>query len=334
MFRRIFALMGGVLMVVLMAGTLSASSASASTVANASGKLNTLNLVTRQMTVNTSSGILTLKWNLATHFTRNGSAAAARNLVLRDSLALKYDGATKTLTSVTAKGPAVTIVSGRVAFANNGTGVVTVGTARVRTSAYTKIARNGKVVALNSLTRKDSAVVHVAAGTNKALDMEDNGPEEGSVDGTITAISGSSVTIAPSDGSSPVTVTADTSTMIEVNDEPATLADLQVNMTAEAEYDPTTMVAFSIDAQSEGEDQEVSGTVAAVDTTNNTITITPSDGGSPVTLNVTAATEISVNGEDATLADVQAGMPVQAEYDSATMTAYEIQAGSDDSGGD
>ncbi|MGB8648740.1 MAG: DUF5666 domain-containing protein [Anaerolineae bacterium] len=327
MYRRILALLGGLFVMALVAGTLAAASASASTLTTVSGKLNTVNLATRQMTVSTSTGTVTLKWNSTTHFVRNGVAASSKKLVLRDTVTAKYNSGTGMVTLLTATGPAVTVVSGAVTYAAKGTGVVTIGTTRVHTSANTKIARNGKVVALTSLTRKDVVVVHVAAGTNNALDMEDNGPEEGQVQGTITAISGNSVTITPTDGTAPVTVTADANTMIELDGQPAALTDLQLNMTAEAEYDPSTMLAYSIDAESEGEDLEVTGTVAAVDTTNNTITIAPSDGSPAVMLNVTASTEIQVNDASGTLADVQVGMPVQAEYDSVTMTANSIDAG-------
>jgi len=131
------------------------------------------------------------------------------------------------------------------------------------------------------------------------------------------------------DGGTPVTVTVASNTQIEVGGEPATLANLQLGQTAESEYDPTTLVAFTIqvDIPDNEDDGEISGTVAAVDVTLGTLTITPSGGGTNVVLTVTAATEIQVNGENATLADVQVGMPVEAEYDTSTGIATEVQAG-------
>jgi hypothetical protein len=49
-------------------------------------------------------------------------------------------------------------------------------------------------------------------------------------------------------------------------------------------------------------------------------------------LKVDANTDIEVNGEDATIQDITVGAPVQAEYDSQTLVAHEIQVGNDDQG--
>src|SRR5262249_51889518 len=132
---------------------------------------------------------------------------------------------------------------------------------------------------------------------------------------------------------SPVSLTVDASTEIQVNDEDATLADIQVNMPAEARYDATTLHAMEIKAGSEDdndEDNRVEGTVAGVDTGAQTVTVTPKGGGSDVVLNVTTETEIEVNGEDAGIQDIQVGQPIRADYDPSTMDASEIKVGSDD----
>ena len=127
-------------------------------------------------------------------------------------------------------------------------------------------------------------------------------------------------------------MTVNLTTIIEVGGKPAALADLQGGQTAEAEYDPTTFIAFSIEVDiPETEDEgELSGTVAAVDVTLGTLTITPTGGGADVVLTVTAATEVEVNDEHATLGDVQVGMPVKAEYDTTTLVATEVKAGTED----
>ena len=69
---------------------------------------------------------------------------------------------------------------------------------------------------------------------------------------------------------------------------------------------------------------EVHGTIAAVDTTLNTVSIATSDGGSTVVLNVDSTTVITRNGAPATLADLVFGDKVEAKYDSATMLASSI----------
>jgi hypothetical protein len=167
-------------------------------------------------------------------------------------------------------------------------------------------------------------------GTNVALDVVADGPQESEVRGVISVIVADSITITPDDGSADVTITVGTGTLIEVNDAPGTLVDLQATQAVEAEYDPTTLVAFSISAGSETEESEIEGTVFGVDAITGTVTITPTGGGANITLVVSAATEIDVNDEGATLGDIQIGMPIKAEYDAATLLAKEIEAGGSD----
>src|SRR5262249_34177780 len=115
---------------------------------------------------------------------------------------------------------------------------------------------------------------------------------------------------------------------------PGTLTDLLVSQAVEAEYDPTTFAAFSIDVSSESEDAGVEGTVFAVDTTLGTVTITPQGGGPNIVLTGKASTEIEGNSDGGALADIQVGMPISAEYDATTLLATQIEAGgSDDSEG-
>jgi hypothetical protein len=201
------------------------------------------------------------------------------------------------------------------------------GAQNLQTNANTRISRNGQIVALRQITLKDTLVAHVAMGTNIALDVVGDGPNESEVHGVISGISANNVTITPDDGSPAVTIVVGTTTLIEVNDAAGTLADLLVGEAVEAEYDPATFAAFSIDVKGEEEDAEVEGTVASVDTTAGTVTITPQGGGPNVTLIVNAGTEIDVNDEGATLADIEVGMPIKAEYDAVSLLASEIEAG-------
>ncbi len=71
---------------------------------------------------------------------------------------------------------------------------------------------------------------------------------------------------------------------------------------------------------------DISGTVAAVDTTLNTVSIASEDGGSTVILNVDSSTVITLNGAPATLADLVFGDKIEAQYNSATMLASSIRA--------
>lgn len=318
----------GILLIVAVAALGVVPAAQAATVA---GTVDTIDLAKKKITIKRADGTsLTLGVNAFTRITRNSASTRLRRVALRDAITAQYFGTTAV--KLKATGQAVTTTSGPVVGVNTGTGVLTIGSTSVFTNANTKISRNGKVVSLGKLTLHDTAVVHSSGDDDAADDVVVNGPEEGEVEGTIKAITGQEVTIMPKEGGADVTVTVDLTTIIEVGGKPAALADLQVGQTAEAEYDPTTFIAFSIEVDfPETEDEgELSGTVAAVDVTLGTLTITPTEGGADVVLTVTAATEVEVNDEHATLGDVQVGMPVKAEYDTTTLVATEVKAGTED----
>jgi Domain of unknown function (DUF5666) len=123
-----------------------------------------------------------------------------------------------------------------------------------------------------------------------------------------------------------VTLTVNASTRINVNDQPGTLADIQVGAAIKAEF-TASMVALELDVKNaaQQEDQEVEGQVSAVDTGHGTVTIAPAGGGAMVTLTVNASTRISVNDQPGTLADVQVGDAAKAEF-TAAMVAVELEA--------
>ena len=302
-----------------------------SNAASITGTIYTIDVAKKNITIKTDVGTsVKLAIGKSTLITRNGVPSSLPGLTLHDSITGQYRVSRLTATVLTASGPAVTAASGKASSVSSASGALSIGSQQLQTNANTRISRNGQIVALRKITLSDSLVAHVAMGTNVALDVLADGPDESEVQGIISAIVGSNVTITPDDGSAAVTIVVGTGTVIEVNDTAGTLADLQVGQAVDAEYDPTTLVAFSIDVNNESEEVEVQGTVAGVDTTAGTVTIAPLGGGPNITLVVNASTEIEVNGEGATLADIQIGMPIQAEYDSATLVATQIEAGGAD----
>jgi hypothetical protein len=299
--------------------------------ASITGTVYTIDTAKRSITVKTSVGTsVKLTAGRRAAITRNGVGVTLKDLALNDSVIGTYSVSTLAARALTASGPSITSVSGKAGAVSLSAGSLSVGSQNLQTNAGTRIARNGQIVALRQITSHDTLVAHVAAGTNVALDVLADGPDESEVQGLISMISGSNVTITPDDGSPAVTVVVGPATIIEVNDALGTLTDLQVGQAVDAEYDPTTFAAFSIDVSSESEQAEVEGTVFAVDTTLGTVTITPQGGGPNVVLTVNASTEIEVNGDGGTLADIQVGMPISAEYDATTLLAAQIEAGGSD----
>ncbi len=165
---------------------------------------------------------------------------------------------------------------------------------------------------------------------------DDNGQFE--ISGTVAAVDTTlgTLSIASENGGSTVVLKVDSTTVITRNGMPATLGDLMFGDQVEAKYDSATMLASSIKAESSVEDGEIEGSVTAVDTTANTITISGEGSGSgggdslttpmDVTLNVTTDTVIMLDGSPAKLSSLQVGMKAEAQYDPTTMNAKFIEA--------
>jgi hypothetical protein len=137
----------------------------------------------------------------------------------------------------------------------------------------------------------------------------DHGPLEGRGFGdiTVTAISGSAISLETEDGWSR-TITVTDSTMVTRNGEAATLADLSVGdairfqQTRNAD-DSWTITAIAIELP------RVAGTVSAV--TADSITVTPRDGTTQ-TIRTTEATRYRTGREDGSRADIVVGATIVA----------------------
>jgi hypothetical protein len=103
---------------------------------------------------------------------------------------------------------------------------------------------------------------------------------------------------------------------------------MRVGDRVNVKYDPKTNQANDIDDTPGA--YEFEGTIAAVDTTLNTVTVASEEGGSTVVLNVDANTVYVRNGAAATLADLMVGDKVDAKYDTTTMLASFIEAQTED----
>jgi hypothetical protein len=311
----------------------------------AQGRITAIDLDASTVVVHERNGTTTtVHVTPSTVLTRNGKSTILPRLALRDVVRARFDAATTDARSLRAAGPAVKTLRGKVVSARKGRGAVTLASGgrsgagagqdqyTVKTDRRTRIVRNGAPASLSHLTSRDKVVAHVRPdGSGKrARDLVVSGPEHAKVKGLISAIDGDTLTIVPKDEGVHVTLGVTPGTLIEVNGHPGTVADLLVGQYVEAYYDPTTFAAFSIEAEHEGDEREVEGTVVEVNAAAGTVTIAPADGGPAITLTVTASTEIEVNDEPAALEALQAGMPIEAEFDEVTLVARELEAGAGD----
>ena len=332
-------------------------SVQAAATSNLSGTVYIVNATAHSVTLKDTLGkTTTLNVTSKTKIRRNNKAVKLNGLVLGDQVTVVFDSANNA-TQIVAKGPAVSTVKGGVAGVATGAGTVQIVKKSVNTGGQTRIVRNGKITSLISLTLLDTVTSHVttvsvgksSSSVLQALDIQADGPEESEVHGTIVTLtpaaapSPAMVTIHPADGSPDVTLNITDITMIEINDLPATFADLLVGMIVEAEYDPLTLNAFSIESEDEEEDAEIEGTITAIDAVSCTVVATPpvlcsititKTDGTAVTLFVDASTKIERNDiEGLFLTDLQIGDPVEAEYNTATMVAKEIEVELEDGEG-
>ena len=227
-------------------------------------------------------------------------------------------------------------IKGTIVALNTQKGIVTI-SPRVGVMVNVKIAktsiihRTGKVVRLAKLHVGDKAKLTYNPVTKLVHDLS---AETGNYDihGTVEAVdtTANTIVIASEEGGNSVTLKVDTTTLIQRNGAAAVLADLLVGDKVEAHYNSASMLASLI--KTEVEDTEFGGTIAAVDTTAKTVTVTPADGSADVVLNVIESTVIKINDTVISLAGLHVGNSVEVEFDSTTLNAsfIHVETGSPD----
>lgn len=307
-----------------------------------SGTIQTLSPAAQTLTVKSDAGTArTLNVTRATVIRRNAAAAQLFSLAPGDRILVGFNAATEKASRLIATGPDLRTTRGQVMevdLTHKRLKIATsAGMHTFAVAAATRIVRNNRIAPFSAITLRDAVTVHSLPGNaadGPASDVEADGPGEEGQGGTIASISGSDLTFTPDDGGPAVTVHTDGTTIITLDGEPATLAQLAVGMGVQVGFDPVTKTAFSIQAESAGVDQTypaVEGQIAAVDTTKGTVSIAPTGGGAVITLTVDANTQITANGQDGTFADVTVGSPIRAEYTTALL-ALQLEVGSSGGG--
>jgi hypothetical protein len=230
-------------------------------------------------------------------------------------------------------------VEGTVGAVDAGAGTITINPrtgapVSLTTSSSTRITRNGAAATLADLKAGDRVAAQYDPTTKVATRIEaesETEHEPSEVEGSVTAVSATSITIAPHSGD-PVTLTLDATTVIFLNGHRAAAADIKVGDRAEAVYDATAKIAARIAVErEEQEPAEVEGQVTAASATS--VTIAPHEG-SPVTLTLNSSTRIIANDKPGTAADIKVGARAQALYDRTTLVALGIRVSTGHDGGD
>ncbi len=275
------------------------------------------------------AGAVTLTTNGQTRLSLDGEPAKLADLLVGGAARAMYDPATKlarrievrsAATAAAVAGKVTAVTASSLTIAPEEGSPVTVGT-----DASTKIVVDGAASTLSAITVGDEARALYDSTTLIAAAIEAESPhhELAEVEGQVTAVTASSLTITPEEGS-PVTLETKASTVVILDGAPSTLSAIVVGDKARALYDSTTLVAAAIEAESPHHElAEVEGQVTAV--TASSLTITPEEGA-PVTLGTDASTVVILDGAPSKLSAIVVGDKARALYDATTLIAAGIQA--------
>lgn len=200
-------------------------------------------------------------------------------------------------------------------------------TLTLQTNGRTQIVRNDQPATLRDLQPGDDARAVYDSSTLLAASITARGLEPSEpirIQGTIAGVNlhERTLTIDTLAGRT-VTLNVTPNTSIMLDDQPARLDDLKRGFTAGALFNPNTLVALRVDAQSF---PEIRGVIRAVSVENHTLTVAPSTGEPAVTLVVGPSTSISLNDRPARLEDLEPGFRVVANYVEGSLLALRVSA--------
>ncbi|MCC2671119.1 MAG: hypothetical protein K0Q72_3590 [Armatimonadetes bacterium] len=185
----------------------------------------------------------------------------------------------------------------------------TVADVTLTANADTKIEVDGVHLTLAELDALDGLRVRAEylTATFVALEIEAAANATQTVNGTVSAIDPVAGTLTIETASGPLTFEVADAADIRLTGRKVTLAALQVGDVVEVRYvtDGTANTALRISAR-RAKPLRITGTISAVDAGAGTITVQAR--GTSVVLNVTASTDLRINGRPATLADLAAAV--------------------------
>src|SRR6185295_13601609 len=169
------------------------------------------------------------------------------------------------------------------------------GSVTLKTDERTEITRNGQTASIGDLQITDKAQAKYDSESLLAQKIDATGGEDvrfERVEGAVSAVNEAdrSLTIAPMREGGPVTLNITSRTYITLDGREAGLADLTRGFSAGAMYNPESMDAVRVQAESFSEVRGIVRDVGAA-----TLTIATGEGDRSLTLNVAAGTPISLN---------------------------------------
>ncbi|MDD5082629.1 MAG: DUF5666 domain-containing protein [Dehalococcoidales bacterium] len=196
------------------------------------------------------------------------------------------------------------------------------------------ILKDGRVGALTDLKAGIKVEAKYNPQTMVALKVYIDSQETAEVEGKITAVSASSLTLQ-TDAGRTLTLTIGNAQILREEDQPGIPSDLKVGVRIEVKFDPTTQAATRIKVKiadsssssggyssSSTEGPKVEGTIASL--AGDTIVVNAEKGGQ-VVIEIANTTRIERDENMSALrSDLKVGVRIEAYYNSATRVASKI----------
>lgn len=275
---------------------------------------------------------VTLNVTDRTEITRNGQPARLHDLMAGDKATAKYDSRSLAASKIEARGEErapMARVDGTFSGVDASSSTVVINPlaesepVRLTITSATALTLDQRPASLEEMASGFGVVALRREGSTEAVSVSAESLAE--IRGVIRAVNAEekTVTIDPLSGDSNVTLNVVEGTFIGLNGRPATLSDLAAGYHVRASFEESSHNARRIDAASL---LEILGHIRAVNLERATVTIAPLTDSAAVELQVVHSTQITINGEAASLDRLQAGMSARAVYNLASLVAERIDA--------
>jgi Cu/Ag efflux protein CusF len=254
------------------------------------------------------------------------------------------------------KGPKLSSLDGTLYMVDTKAGTVTLkdgggGLTNLKVGRKSKVLRNNRKSTLSGLALGDQ-VRALYDNSHNAQQLGATGPVVSTVQGGVGNVASSTGVVQIKTGQTAKNAQTSSQTRVVRNGKIVSLKSLTLRDRVTAHLAPGGSLVSrvegaddAVDLQAEGpEEAEVKGTITAIDTVANTITVTPEEGPE-VTVNVTADTLIEVESESegegdgegegegdgevtadsVTINDFTEGLFVEVVYDPVTLNAFRIE---------
>ncbi|HEY7547633.1 MAG TPA: hypothetical protein VID27_22235, partial [Blastocatellia bacterium] len=275
---------------------------------------------------------VTLNVTDRTEITRNGQTARLHDLRPGDKATAKYDSRSLAASKIEARGEEsepLARVDGTFSGVDASSSTVVINPlsesepVRLTITPSTELMLDGRSASLEEMASGFGVVALMREGSTEAVSVSAESLAE--IRGVIRAVNAEAktVTIDPLSGDENVTLNVVEGTIIGLNGRPATLSDLAAGYHARASFEQGSHNARRIEATSL---LEILGHIRAVNLERATVTIAPLADSAAVELQVVHSTQITINGEAASLDRLQVGMSARAVYNLASLVADRIDA--------